>query len=140
MTLDSPDSSTGSAAWFMQLWNQLSRDDRQDFQSKIAQMLGVRPHDFFVQIFERNECPVIFYLLSTSRLEHIVGVEGRWNLPDQKKSPTLTRLDQTKFTSSEGPWTLDLLLPGKSDPETQCHSLVPPPKIAVFQLKKRVAP
>ena len=86
MTLDSPDSSTGSAAWFMQLWNQLSRDDRQDFQSKIAQMLGVGPNDFCVNIRIGSECPVIFYLLSTSRLEHIAGVEGRWNLTDKKKS------------------------------------------------------
>ena len=62
--LDSSNSSTGSAAWFMQLWNQLSFDDELDFQSKIEEMLGVRPHDFCVDVTRRSECPVIFFLFS----------------------------------------------------------------------------
>ena len=64
MSLKTSNSSIGSAAWFMWLWGQLSVVDRFDFNLKISQMLGVRPHDFFVQIFERNECPVIFYIES----------------------------------------------------------------------------
>lgn len=48
MTLQSSGSSTGSAAWFVPLWNQLSSDDRTDFQSNTGQMLGSTRNDFFV--------------------------------------------------------------------------------------------
>jgi len=65
MTLQSANSSTGSAAWFIKLWRQLSIRQKIEFRSNIEQTQRFEKGDFQVSVRETNECPVVFYLLQT---------------------------------------------------------------------------
>ena len=65
MTLQSANSSTGSAAWFMKLWRQLSPRQKIEFRSNIEQTQRFEKGDFQVSVREKNECPVVFYLVWT---------------------------------------------------------------------------
>ena len=65
MTLQSANSSTGSAAWFMKLWRQLSPRQKIEFRSNIEQTQHFEEGDFQVSVREKNECPVVFYLVWT---------------------------------------------------------------------------